>query len=109
MSQAFPSHGSSIIEVLLIYDAALDCLFVDYNGTRLPAKWPFGYAWMKDHSGVQSPDGKYAARINELTRVIGIRVHSFTLTSQEIGVGTTAPPKPSCPSGGEVLMISGIA
>ena len=109
LPQDFPSHGSSVLEVRLIYDAPLDCLFVDYNGTRLPAKWPIGYAWMKDHRGVQSPDGKHVARVDELTRVIGIRLHSFTLTSPEVGVGTTAPRKPSCPFDGEVLMISGIA
>ena len=107
LPQNFPSHGSSIIEVRLIFDVLRDCIFVDYNGTRLPAKWPFGYTWMKDHSGVQSPDGKHVARIGELARVIGIRGH---VESLQFGVGATAPsPNSSCaPEGDDTLLISGI-
>jgi hypothetical protein len=107
LAEEFPSHGSSIIEVLLVLDADTNCIYVEYDERRLPAVWPFGYSWTKDHAGVRSPDGKHTVRVGELARVIGIRGHRGTLTVGGGGAVMDAL-EPSCLSDGEAMLISGI-
>jgi hypothetical protein len=107
LAENFPSHGSSIIEVRLVLDADTNCIYVEYDERRLPAVWPFGYAWTKDRAGVRSSDGKRTIRVGEVARVIGLRSHMGTLTVGGGSVLMTAP-EPSCRSDGEAMLISGI-
>ena len=110
MSQAFLAPlGGPVVEGRLVYDDQLDCVFVEYNGTRLPALWPYGYGWAVDQSGVQSPDGKHLAKIGEPVRLVAVRGHKFTLGFDGPRVGTTAlQPGASCIPDGDDLMIMAI-